>query len=984
MFEQLSFQHSFRKYQHMILAQMETGQPDQRYHIVAPPGAGKTIVGLELIRRFGFPAVVFAPTTTIQAQWQEKVGMFLAEPSSLANLTSLDPQRLAPINIFTYQVISTPGEAQERVQAMAIQKWLDDLLLEGKAADPVIAQARLDTLRQNNPIAYRSELSRRYLRIKRDLLRSPQTEIAQFLHPNARQLIRSLVNYGVRTIVLDECHHLLDYWAIVLRNLIGQIPDPRVVGLTATLPNPEDDDAYENYTSLLGEIDFEVPTPAVVKEGDLAPYRDLVCFVQPSGREAAYLANVQTAFETAIGDLTDSPGFQNWVAGLIAPARDEPAWERFLQDHPLLSLAALRFLKRIRHPVLAELALPAEVEETLTLEDWANLLERYGLEALKVSPDPEDYRQLTRLRKVLLQFGLTLTERGLRQGRSPGDLVLAFSESKDRAVAHILTEEAKALGERLRAVVVMDFERMSSGVRPLKAVLDADAGSAVRLFGYLVNQPELDDLDPVLVTGRTLLVDARQRVPLLEWFNVYLQRQNLQAVCRFEETDLPKVLEVTGEGRDWSPRAYVGMVTAAFEAGLTRCLVGTRGIFGEGWDSLSLNTLIDLTSITTSTAVQQLRGRSIRKDPRWPRKVAHNWDVICVAPEFEKGDGDLRRFVQRHNRYWGIVPGLWATRRRAGQVVKGVAHIDPDLAFELETRSFQKVDFARYTAKMLAAVGQREQVYDWWGVGRPYENLPGWLTRLEAPALKMRTASTIRHTVWQMARQFFAPLVLSLSYFIWSRRLGFLADLTGPLGQVFTPIAWGLLLGAGGVGLYGLSKAYRLGRAILLEQPVDTILADVGRALVAALRQAGLIAYRVLPDYVWVEQRPDVSCQVSLENGSPEDVRVFTQAYDEIFRPVWDQRYLIIRHEAPPSGSLLSDLRAQWRGSQRREPACYPVPRVLAARKEQAELYARCWKKFVGDGELIFTRSETGRRWLLNARLQRRSPARGLAFEIWR
>lgn len=90
------------------------------------------------------------------------------------------------------------------------------------------------------------------------------------MHQNARALIDRLLAYGVRTVVLDECHHLLDYWAVVLRYFIAQIPACEVIGLTATLPSLEDGAAYENYTALLGEVDFEVPTPAVVKEATRA------------------------------------------------------------------------------------------------------------------------------------------------------------------------------------------------------------------------------------------------------------------------------------------------------------------------------------------------------------------------------------------------------------------------------------------------------------------------------------------------------------------------------------------------------------------------------------------------------------------------------------------------------------------------------------------------------------------------------------------
>ena len=81
-FVPLHFRYPFRRYQQMVLDVLggEAGD-DHKLHVVAPPGAGKTIVGLELIRRFGRPAVVFCPTTTIQQQWQEKVGMFTADPA---------------------------------------------------------------------------------------------------------------------------------------------------------------------------------------------------------------------------------------------------------------------------------------------------------------------------------------------------------------------------------------------------------------------------------------------------------------------------------------------------------------------------------------------------------------------------------------------------------------------------------------------------------------------------------------------------------------------------------------------------------------------------------------------------------------------------------------------------------------------------------------------------------------------------------------
>jgi superfamily II DNA or RNA helicase len=1029
MFSDLSFKFPFRKYQRMILAQMEHSPTDHQYHIVAPPGSGKTIVGLELARRLGHPAVVFAPTSTIQMQWRKQVGMFTEDEKHAIAVTSVDPSKLAPINIFTYQLISTTGESQEHIQRMAIQHWAQELVEEGQAEDEAASLARIDALHQNNPNAYRRETARRYLRIKHELLRNEEIDVEVLLHPNAQRLIQELVTFGVQTVILDECHHLLDYWAIVIRHLLRQIETPTIIGLTATLPNPENESAYENYTSLLGEVDFEVPTPAVVKEGDLAPYRDLVYFVRPTHTEHEYLRNIESAFSAAIADLTGSQDFCQWVVQSIVDRLGEDGepipWKTFLHSHPLLSLAGLRFLFAIQHPLPEDMLIPLDAREAPGLEDWGILLERYGLDHLKLSPDPADHQQLKRLRKILQPFGMTLTERGLRHGRSPGDLVLTFSESKDRAVTEILSAESRALDDRLRAVVVTDFERMSSGVRRLKGVLARDAGSARRVFRHIVKHPHSGTLDPILVTGRTLLADADLGIELIERFNARLSEEGLQATCRCQATDDPMILEVIGEGKDWSPRTYVRLVTHLFELGLSRCLVGTRGIFGEGWDSLKLNTLIDLTSVTTSTSVQQLRGRSIRKDPSWPRKVAHNWDVVCVSPGFKRGNSDLRRFVRRHSRYWGIVPLGWGRQlledtmaslsavspgesglsldapeiaedpnplghEMRGQIVKGVAHVSPNLAYDLAVYSFRRVDFRGITRQMLRQVRRRDHIYDLWGIGEEYSNFSYATTRLDVSDLKIRTVYSIQNTLKRMLRSFRASLAAGMLTAAW---IAFRGGLEGVAAGASLGMCLGLsffiLIGGTIVAfVFNLRSAYRLARAFLYEQPPDGILLDVGRALLAALKDVGLVSRNLQPDYVRAIEQPDNSYQVLLDYASPEDAAIFIRSYREIFEPVRDQRYLILRDDGRlPSLGLTAPwwiLRRCIRNVAGYQATYHPVPKVLATRKARALAFARSWERFVGGGELVFTRSEEGRAVLLQARAQRRPRVKGLAFETWR
>ena len=424
---------------------------------------------------------MFAPTTTIQAQWLDKLAMFTADPRTVG---SLDATALANMTALTYQVISTPDAATDALRDMAVSAWADESAAGlVTASNHAEAMVRITRMAAANPEAYKDELAKRVKRVRHDLLVADGAEVYDYLHPNARALIDRIVSAGVGTVVLDECHHLLDYWAIILRALIARLDQPYVVGLTATLPSPEDADEYENYTSLLGDVDFEIPTPAVIKEGDLAPFRDLAWWVEPTEEEAAFLRDAYASFLDAVEETTTSPAFTRWLSEMVADPPPEGAdWADWAADHDALARAAVTVghLRGVAMPPAPSALLLAMGETSPLFDDWLVLLERYGLDSLKLSDDPADHAILADLRRAIAPFGLTLTERGLRHGRSVVDLVLSFSEAKGRAAADILDLEQAAMGTRLRALVVTDFERLGSGVGRSGGVLDRDAGSAFK------------------------------------------------------------------------------------------------------------------------------------------------------------------------------------------------------------------------------------------------------------------------------------------------------------------------------------------------------------------------------------------------------------------------------------------------------------------------------------------------------------------------
>jgi superfamily II DNA or RNA helicase len=89
-YDALDFRYEWRKYQRLVLDLFEHRNPTKRtFHIVAPPGSGKTLVGIEIARRLGSPAVTFSPTTTIQEQWRDKVELFIPEGTPAERATEL-------------------------------------------------------------------------------------------------------------------------------------------------------------------------------------------------------------------------------------------------------------------------------------------------------------------------------------------------------------------------------------------------------------------------------------------------------------------------------------------------------------------------------------------------------------------------------------------------------------------------------------------------------------------------------------------------------------------------------------------------------------------------------------------------------------------------------------------------------------------------------------------------------------------------------
>ena len=689
-----------RDYQQSLLDRLH---PDDgsTLHLLAPPGSGKTLMGLELAVRNGRRALVLVPTTVIGAQWIHQARKLFISPavgspsvtgSVGTHLPSARPEQAAEaadLTVLTYQSLAVVDSSPAWSDA-ARSHWLTELTADGRSAGS--AEAWLKRLEADNPRAYNRGLRSRATTIRRQVDELDDDAIDSILGPGARARLDALVTAGVATIVLDECHHLKAHWAIVVHYLVRRLKraglSPTLIGLTATEPSGEDRSA-RRYRALLGDIDAEVPVPAVIRAGHLAPCRQLAWFTLPSPEETEFLAIAGEELHHRVGELLLSPDGIDYLLEVVAPPMSStapgggsgsgplPRIAGADDDHvsatakppeedelvrrivagfdadPLLATSAAALLRKTgsyRGTALSTRVVPLLPElDLLDLDDELRLLGRYAHDRLLAAP--ERRRDWESTRELLRGFGLYLTDSGIRAGRSPVDTITAASRAKDTAVVDILRHELDSIGERLRAVVVTDAAEHSAPHRALDVLVPASrpgpAGGAARCMSTLLSDADLRSLHPVLLTS--------SRLSLASGDTSLLDRLRRSTGLALPATDDGWMLSVTGQGV-----GSAGLVLAVSElvaAGEVRLVVGTRGLLGEGWDCPAVNTLIDLTAATTSASTQQLRGRTMRLDPGWVDKVAHNWSVTCLLPSHPRlrSNPDLNRLRRKAEHLWSLV-----------------------------------------------------------------------------------------------------------------------------------------------------------------------------------------------------------------------------------------------------------------------------------------------------------------------------------------
>lgn len=127
--QDIKFKYPFRDYQQEALTMLNRYIHDKKLHIVAAPGAGKTILALELLLRIGNKALVLVPTIAIKEQWIERLTKDFVNGNK-ADLISSELENPKIITVDTYQALYSLKRKETDINKIIIENNIKTIIFD--------------------------------------------------------------------------------------------------------------------------------------------------------------------------------------------------------------------------------------------------------------------------------------------------------------------------------------------------------------------------------------------------------------------------------------------------------------------------------------------------------------------------------------------------------------------------------------------------------------------------------------------------------------------------------------------------------------------------------------------------------------------------------------------------------------------------------------------------------------------------------------
>lgn len=749
-----------------------------------------------------------------------------------------------------------------------------------------------------------------------------ETEPEVLDNTEIESLTSVLQQHRVGVLILDEAHHLTNEWWRVLDTLCSAMPELVLVSLTATPPYDAQSHNWQRYEQLCGPVDEEISVPELVKAGTLCPHQDYIWAEAISKSEQQHFAEHDHKVVALCVSLSEQAEFNQlvlqhkWLNNTIS-ARD-------ILVAPELAAALLAFMAAHQHQLPMGLMQILDFQRQdipkLDRKNWQILLSALLFTA-DFAADNQQQQYLGQLKRQLTSSQLLHKRELLLTSHPQLDRALALNPVKINACVHIHQLEYQLRGAELRQVILTDYirdEQLATG-----AVSGELSLGAWPVFNALYQAPAATPTMGLL-TGRLSLLPTA----LVTLLSAELSQVNI-SVSTFAET--PGYSKLSGQ-----LNALTNLYTRLLISGQIQLLVGTRALLGEGWDAPVVNSLILASSVGSFMLTNQMRGRAIRLDKTSPDKASSIWHLLAVDSKSFFGLQDLQSLSRRFDTFVGL-------SEHKSTIESGFARLNATELNKLVT-STRQPDLVRASNQaMRSRLQQLATLQQRWQQALTLDHqaqvTPG-VSSEKIPGIRWyHTIKTFKYLLAQFTLLLSLGTVASLSI----ARAGLSAMLV-----VFA----GCLIG--GI-IYLLPSTVRCVKIMLRHLPTDGSLKQIGMALTTALCQTGHISTPFRRLNVHATELENGMSFLALQGGTFYESSLFADCLDELLRPIENPRYLVIR-----SGTFMGMTRDDY----------HAVPIRLATTKEQARIFYRYWSMYVGPGDLIYCRNESGREQLLKARMR--------------
>lgn len=594
---QAKFVYPWRSYQKRVLDDLDMHLEDRHLHVVAPPGSGKTVLGLEVMLRINKPTLILAPTIAIRNQWIHRFCELFLSTNSTPDWISTNIREPKFMTVVTYQGLHA-----------ACNNKLE------REEDPEV------------------DLELRSKKVK---------------HRNLSHIIARLKKQRISVVVVDEAHHLKNEWWHTLHK-IKEALDPKIVGLTATPPYDVSPQEWHRYIQLNGPVDTEISVPELIAENDLCPHQDYIYMTAPDRAERdtiiAFRTNIEKLYQELIGDKM-----------ILDAIQKHPIWTSphdhlaFIYENLTSYMACLVFVHthEIEIPEThLEVFGEKEIEIPALSYMWMEHLLTFYLFVARKDFEPFDMHQ-DQMEARLRRYGAVEGKRISFSFNARLNSTLSSSISKLEAIRQIADFEYSKLGNQLRMVILGDYIRKEYFVTTSQNNFELKKLGITPIFEHL-RRNNSDHKKLGVLTG-SLVIIPRDAIACFQEKAVRIGVFSVPYSTVSYDANF-----VVISAQDILKNHIVQLVTELFQEGHIEVLIGTKSLLGEGWDAPSVNALVLASFVGSFVLSNQMRGRAIRTLKGDPQKSSNVWHLACIDPSADQGGSDLQLMQRRFRSFVGV------------------------------------------------------------------------------------------------------------------------------------------------------------------------------------------------------------------------------------------------------------------------------------------------------------------------------------------